>query len=146
MKKSQLRIKQICRQELRAKFWNEVCYEFLEMKWKLPFACIVTAVVLDWFYIPWCTFHAIYCAVLAGKNFYLFLVDVYTRQRNTSGRSYFAYKQPLVSHHRPCFYRAFSHSSASTGLLVLRGHKRIQTAVPEVKFFSDILWVQVSAH
>ena len=38
MKKSQLRIKQICLQELRAKFWNEVCYEFLEIKWKLPFA------------------------------------------------------------------------------------------------------------
>ena len=35
---SQLCIKQICRQELRAKFWNEVCYEFLEIKWKLPFA------------------------------------------------------------------------------------------------------------
>ena len=82
---------------------------------------------------------------LLRSPFCLFIVDVYTRQRNTSGRSYFTYKQPLFSHHRPCFCRAFSHSSASVGFSVLRGHKRIQTAVPEVKFSSDMLWVQVSA-
>lgn len=79
---------------------------------------------------------------LLRSPFYLFIVDVYTRQRNTSGRSYFFH---FFSHHRPFFYRAFSHSSASAGFSVLRGHKRIQTAVPEVKFSSDMLWVQVSA-
>ena len=113
--------------------WNEV---------KIAFR-IVTAVVLDWFYIPWCTFQAIYCAVLAGKKF-IYLYWTYIHDREI----------PVVAGILPINNHLFRLIvPVSTALFLIHprppachfiGDRKNHNCCSRSKIFLAHLWVQVS--